>query len=207
MEQTFCFVDLAGFSALTETHGDETAADLVERFTTVVEEALEGDGQRVATIGDAVFVVSANPGAALAFLARLWVRADEEPHFPALRAGLHHGEAARRGPQYYGAAVNLAARVAAQASGGQVLATASVAHPAREVGLAVQPLGAVSLKNLRGECELFAISVGAERTSDVIDPVCRMRVSRQRAAAHLDFEGTQHWFCSRECLQQFVKER
>ncbi len=110
-----------------------------------------------------------------------------------------------RDEQGIGTAVNLAARIAAQASGGQVLATASAATAAREAGLAVHALGPVSLKNLRGECELFAISVGPSGSDDVIDPVCRMRVSRERAAAHLELGDTQYWFCSRECLKRFAE--
>jgi len=37
MQGTFGFVDLAGFSALTETHGDQTAVDLATRFTSLVD--------------------------------------------------------------------------------------------------------------------------------------------------------------------------
>lgn len=33
VEATFCFVDLAGFTALTEAHGDDAAADLIARFS------------------------------------------------------------------------------------------------------------------------------------------------------------------------------
>lgn len=202
MERTFCFVDLAGFSALTETHGDEAAANLVDNFTALVDGVLKDDGVRVATIGDAVFLVSPDPASALRLLERLWRRADEEPDFPALRAGVHHGEAARREHQYYGMAVNIAARVAAQASGGQVLVTAAIAPVAREHGLAVRSLGPVTLKNLRGALELFAVQL--MQSADVIDPVCRMRVSPQRAAAHLELDGVEHWFCSRDCLQRFI---
>lgn len=205
MERAFCFVDLAGFTALTETHGDDTAADLVEHFSAVVDGVLCGDGSRVQTIGDAVFLVSPGPSAALAILGRLWRRADEEDHFPALRAGVHQGEAAKRGDQFYGTAVNVAARVAAQAGGGQVLATEVVAGAAREAGLAVHSLGAVSLKNLRDPIQLFDVGLGAG-SPEAIDPVCRMRVSRSRASAHLELEGREHWFCSRECLERFLRE-
>jgi adenylate cyclase len=148
MEATFCFVDLAGFSALTEAHGDDTAADLALRFTGLVTETLAGDGRLVKTIGDAVLVVSPSPLRGIQFISRLWRRATAEPDFPVLRAGLHHGVAVERGDDLFGSAVNLAARVAAEARGGQVLATAWVADAARGSGLSVTPLGTVTFRPL-----------------------------------------------------------
>jgi len=206
MEQTFCFVDLAGFSALTETHGDETAANLIERFTAVVEEVREGEGQLVGTNGDAVFLVAREPVRALAILGRLWRRVESERDFPTLRAGLHHGEAAQRAHQFYGTAVNIAARVAAQASGGEVLGTEPIATAARAAGIFVRPLGRVTLKNLRDALELFSIAVAGEARTEIIDPVCRMRVVPEDAGAHLELDGEEYWFCSRECLRLFVGE-
>lgn len=60
MEATFGFVDLAGFTALTEAHGAEAAADCVHRFVRSVEEALADEGRLIERIGDAVFVTT-NP--------------------------------------------------------------------------------------------------------------------------------------------------
>ena len=53
MEQTYAFVDLAGFSALTGAHGDTPAADLVERFTELVDPTLAGDAVVTKRTGDA----------------------------------------------------------------------------------------------------------------------------------------------------------
>ena len=205
MKRTFSFVDLAGFTALTETHGDETAADLVEHFTDVVDGALGKDGARVQTIGDAVFLVSREPSAALCVLKRVWQRADEERHFPALRAGVHHGDATQRGNQFYGTTVNVAARVAAQAAGGQVLGTEVVADAARKDGLTVRSLGLVALKNLREPIHLFGLGLGGA-APDAIDPVCRMRVTPSETSVHLELEGQEFWFCSRACLERFLRE-
>ena len=46
---------------------------------------------------------------------------------PAVRVGLHHGTAVERDGDYFGAAVNLAARVSAEANGGEVLLTGHTA--------------------------------------------------------------------------------
>lgn len=60
---TVAFVDLAGFTAMTDTHGDEEAATLAERFAALARLSL-GPGERlVKTIGDAVMLDAPNPAA------------------------------------------------------------------------------------------------------------------------------------------------
>jgi class 3 adenylate cyclase/YHS domain-containing protein len=205
MQGTFCFVDMAGFSALTEAHGDDTAARLAMRLAELVERAVSREGRLVKTIGDAAFVVTATPRDAVRFISRLWKATIDEPDFPVLRAGLHHGEAVERGDDVFGAAVNVAARVAAQARGGQVLLTAAVADAARGEGYAITPLGRVALRNVREPVELFALEL-ARDTSDIVDPVCRMRVSPQHAAGQLRIDGVEYWFCSLACVRAFAAD-
>lgn len=121
--KTFVFLDLAGFSALTETHGDEAGAELAGRFESLARDSLGTGDELVAMIGDAAFLTSPEPRKALELLSRIRNRADAELNFPALRAGVHHGEAIRSADTYFGTAVNIAARVAAEARGGQTLGT------------------------------------------------------------------------------------
>jgi adenylate cyclase len=206
MEATFCFVDLAGFTALTEAHGAEAAADCVQRFGRSVEDALAGEGRLIERVGDAVFVTTPTAGPAVRFLVRLFTSTAHEQDFPVLRAGLHHGEALERDGSFFGATVNLAARVAAQARGGQVLATAPVAAAARGEGVEVSSLGMFTLRNVRDPVELFALEVceSLDAGADAIDPVCRMRVSRQQAAGQLRFDGVEYWFCSLGCAAAFA---
>ena len=203
MEATFGFVDLAGFAALTEVHGDHAAADLVEHFTQIVGELLPGDGRLVKTIGDAVLVTIPTPAVALDFVERLWTRATAEAGFPTLRAGLHHGEAVERAGDVFGAAINLAARVTSHAGGGEVLATQGVAEAARAQHRHVRALGPVALKNLGLPVELFAIACGAGIERKAIDPVCRMRVDPESAVGHLRIDETDFWFCSLDCIARF----
>ncbi len=205
MEGTFCFIDVAGFTALTEAHGAEAAADLVDRFTSVVKNALTERDRFIDRIGDAAFVVSVQPDDAVCFITRLFNAAVEEPNFPALRAGLHHGEALERGNSYYGATINLAARVAAQAGGNQVVATVRVAEAARRREIEVESLGLVALRNVRDPVELFTLNVLAKEQFEVIDPVCRMRVYREKAAGRLHHDGVDYWFCSLDCVRQFAE--
>ena len=87
-EATFCFVDLAGFTALTEAHGDEDAADVASRFAELTRGALGPSDCLIKTIGDAVLVTSPSAGDGIELVERLLQGAMNEPMFPALRVGM-----------------------------------------------------------------------------------------------------------------------
>jgi adenylate cyclase len=107
---TFGFIDLAGFTALTEAHGDQEAVGLLDRFERLVDAALAGAGTRIKSIGDAVMLRFGDPASAVAGVARVFTGCADEPSFPLPRAGLHHGTAVPRDGDWFGATVNLAAR-------------------------------------------------------------------------------------------------
>jgi class 3 adenylate cyclase/YHS domain-containing protein len=202
------FVDIAGFTALTDTHGETAAADLVEGFTDLVRRSIEPRGPLQSLIGDCAFLVFPDPVAAVEALASLYAAIADRANFPIIRTGLHHGPALLRKDQHFGTTVNLAARVAAQATGGRILCTRSVADvvagtPIRNVELRHQ--GATSLKNLPEPVELFEIVLASLVREYAIDPVCKMQVDTRDAAGDLQFDGKRYWFCSLECVQRFAK--
>ncbi len=204
IQSTFCFIDLEGFTALTEAHGDEDAAELATRFAKLTKAALGPRDRLIKTIGDAVLVTSPDPAGGVALVERILERAAKIPKFPSLRAGLHHGGAVVREGDVYGAAVNLAARVAAEAHAGEVLGTDAIATAARAAGIPVAELGSVPLKNVRGVVTLFSLGlvVGADATP--IDPVCRVPVDRREAVGRLRWQGTEYFFCSMTCAAAFA---
>jgi class 3 adenylate cyclase/YHS domain-containing protein len=204
IEATFCFVDLAGFAALTEAHGDEDAADVATRFADLTRAGLGSGDRLVKTIGDAVLVTCPTPGSGVALVERLLTIVAAQPRFPSLRAGLHHGEAIERDGDVFGAAVNLAARVAAEAHAGEVLGTEPIAAAARECGIPVVELGSVLLKNVRGTIPLFSLALVLGTNETPVDPVCRVPVDRRSAAGRLCYQGTEYWFCSLTCAAAFA---
>ena len=205
-EHTFLFVDLAGFTALTEAHGDEHAADLAERFVSIVESELDGESRLVKTLGDAVLLVAEDPASGLRTCRSVLERLDREPDFPVPRSGIHHGPAVERSGEFFGSAVNLTARLAAQAHGGQVLATSHVAEAARVLGYPVVDLGEFALKNIAERVRLFDVHIGPRSDAIAIDPICRMKVDIDQAAGRLRVEGVDHWFCSLECAATFLRD-
>ncbi|HEU0191599.1 MAG TPA: adenylate/guanylate cyclase domain-containing protein [Mycobacterium sp.] len=198
---TVAFVDLAGFTALTEMHGDLEAADLADRFASITRSVLTTGDRLVKTIGDAVLVVSADADSGLRVVQRLIERSYADPRFPDVRAGLHHGPVVRRNGDVFGATVNLAARIAGRAASGQVLATGVVAE--RAAAILVTDLGQVQLRNIDESVRLFELDFGL-RPDVVVDPVCRMLVRTSAATIRLQMRGTEFLFCGLDCAAKFA---
>jgi adenylate cyclase len=209
-QQTFLFADLSGFTALTEAHGDEEAADLVAEFTGVVRDLLpEHAAREVKTIGDAVMIRCSRADAAVELGLRIVEQIGARDRFPSVRVGMHSGPAAERGGDYIGATVNLAARVAGVAPGGQVLLTASTREAAGDApGIRVIELGREVFRNVVDPVLLFRArrsSEAAEREFPV-DPVCRMGVDPVSCAGVLRYQGAEFHFCSLECVRAFAAD-
>ena len=201
---TFGFVDLAGFTALTEEQGDFDAADVATRFAALARDALGAGDRLIKTIGDAVLVTSPEPGDALDFVERLLAAAVADKRLPALRVGLHHGPAIERDGDVFGAAVNLAARVVAEAYAGEVLATAAVAEVAKERGIPVVDIGPVALKNVGDATMLSSLGFMVGASESAICPVCQHVVDRRAAAGQLRYEDTLYSLCSLTCAAAFA---
>jgi class 3 adenylate cyclase/YHS domain-containing protein len=204
IEATFGFIDLAGFTALTEEHGDFDAADVATRFAELTRAALGPRDHLVKTIGDAVLLTSPTPETALELVDRLLTSTTSEKTLPALRAGLHHGTSIERDGDVFGAAVNLAARVAAEAYAGEVLVTEGIAAVAREQGLPVVDIGLVSLKNVSQATALSSLGFMVGAIESEIDPVCQAIVDRRAAAGQLSYQHRAYWFCSLTCAAAFA---
>jgi adenylate cyclase len=160
MRVAIAFADLAGYTQLTEEEGELTAVDAVERFVEAVERSLPENARVIKTIGDEAMVIGTD-AAALAEWAVAFLEAHRERPRP--RIAIHDGAALYRDGDYYGRDVNIAARVAARAAGGEVLVTAPVAdqvgraagHPPR---LRYEAIGDVRLKGFEAPIELFLLT-------------------------------------------------
>ena len=204
---TFMFADIAGFTALTEAHGDLEAAQVVDDFCDSVRtEMAGGSGAFVKTIGDALMLRIPDPAEAV----RLGVRIVEGLMYdqaPSVRVGLHHGPALERGGDYLGATVNVAARVSALAKGGEVLLTGQTAALVPDLDdVYFESRGRHDLRNVRESVELFAaLGIGARAEHLALDPVCNMVVDPDRAAGRLMHEGRAYFFCTLTCAGEFAR--
>lgn len=204
---TFCFVDIAGYTALTDSHGERAAADLVDEFHALIRSAVHTQGTVQELSGDNAFIVFPDPVVAVQAIGTLCGSVAGLQHFPLLRVGLHHGAALLRSGRYFGSTINIAARTAAQALGGDILCTASVAGylaSSGRSGLSVTPVGKVKLKNLPGKVDLYRIAQAAAPRQLAIDPVCQMQVDMHDAVSRWQFGGRWYWFCSTACHRRFA---
>ena len=102
--QTFLFADLSGFTALTEAHGDEQAADLVGGFCVAVRQLLaEHQAQEIKTIGDALMLRTGDAAAAIRLGLCIVHDVGARHGFPLVRVGMHTGPAVERGGDWFGA--------------------------------------------------------------------------------------------------------
>src|SRR3954463_14801529 len=208
-EANFVFADIAGFTALTEAHGDEEAALLAADFSDAVKSELAAcEGTHVKSIGDALMLRIPDPAQAIVLGLRIAGELMRDHGAPAVRVGLHHGSAVERDGDFFGATVNLAARVSAAAVGGEVLLTAQTAALAPAIeGVVYESRGRRELRNVREPVELVAaIRLGeATDTQLAVDPVCQMAVDPERAAGRLTYEGAAYFFCTLECAGEFAR--
>jgi adenylate cyclase len=208
-DATFAFADIAGFTALTEAHGDEHAVELIDEFAAAVRANLTPvGGEHVKTVGDAIMLRIPEPGDAIRVGLTITGELMRDHGAPAVRVGMHHGPAVERDGDYFGASVNLAARVSAVAAGGEVLVTGHTAALVPDLeGVFYEPRGRHSLRNVREPVELFAaVPVGDAHDALPTDPVCRMAVDPARAAGQLMHDGTAYFFCSLQCAGDFAHD-
>jgi class 3 adenylate cyclase len=156
--RTVLFVDLSGFTPLTETVGDEAAARMVERFSDSVRDcALAADGQIVKQIGDEFMLVFPHPVRAIAFGVAIRSVLRQDPSFPAVRIGAHAGSVLYREGDYLGANVNLAARVTSAAQSDEFVVTRSIVEGAPESNARFVALGERNLKGVAEPVALFRV--------------------------------------------------
>jgi adenylate cyclase len=140
------FLDLVGYTRLTEEQGDQAAAELAEALAVLVNRSSgEHGGVPVKWLGDGVMVHFRDPAGAVLAALRL-VAQLPEAGLPPAHVGVAAGPVVVQGGDYFGRTVNLAARIAARAGAGQVLVSQRVAESALAEGVSF-----VELEELRLE--------------------------------------------------------
>jgi adenylate cyclase len=142
-----CFLDLVGYTRLTEEQGDQAAAELAGRLAGLVDRSSrEHGGVPVKWLGDGVMVHFRDP--ARAVLAALQMSEQlPEAGLPPAHVGVAAGPLVVQGGDYFGRTVNLAARIAAHASASRVLVSERVAEAAPQ-GVTYVELGLVQLEGI-----------------------------------------------------------
>jgi adenylate cyclase len=149
-----CFLDLTGYTRLTQERGDQAAAEVATRLATLVRRsAQEHGGTPVKWLGDGVMFYFREPAAAV--LASLeMVEAVGRQGLPPAHVGIHAGPVVFQDGDYFGRTVNLAARIADYARPGEVLVSQEVVDAAEGGPVAFTEVGPVELKGVPGTLRL-----------------------------------------------------
>jgi adenylate cyclase len=150
-----CFLDITGYTRLTEERGDEAAADLAARLAAMVRRSSqEHGGQPVKWLGDGVMFYFEDPGKGV--LAALDMVEGVATHaLPPAHVGIHAGPVVFQEGDYFGRTVNIAARIAEYARPGEVLVSREVVDAAAGTPVTFTEIGPVELKCVSGPPRLY----------------------------------------------------
>jgi adenylate cyclase len=149
-----CFLDLTGYTRLTEERGDEAAADLATRLAGLVRRSAQGHGGTpVKWLGDGVMFYFREPAAAVLAAVEL-VEVVGRQGLPPAHVGIHVGPVVFQDGDYFGRTVNLAARIAEYARPGEVLVSQEVVDAADGGPVTFTEIGPVELKGVPGPVRL-----------------------------------------------------
>lgn len=158
VDRTFAFIDLSGFTAYTDAHGDDEAVKVLSGFRAVVREIASRRAVRVAKwLGDGAMLVAVEtePGVEAVIDIEAGIDAIKSPL--ALRAGMAAGPVLLfEGDDYIGAAVNLASRLCDMAHPHEVLAPSDMVSSLL-VNTKVLPIGARNVSGFAQPIEIVRL--------------------------------------------------
>jgi adenylate cyclase len=151
-----CFLDITGYTRLTEERGDAAAADLAEQLGRLVRRtSLKHGGRPVKWLGDGVMFFFRDPGPGVVAALEM-VEGLTEAGLPPAHVGLHTGPVIFQEGDYYGQTVNVAARIGEFARPGEVVVSQAVVDASDGAGVSFTEIGPVELKGVAGPVRLQA---------------------------------------------------
>src|SRR4030095_11448931 len=208
MEQNIAILiaDLSGYTALTETHGATTAADLIDKYLKIVQESLVGESELHQRVGDEVMIVSISPDHLISTAIMLIQNCSKEHLFLQVHGGLHYGRILKRSDHYFGSPLNLTSRIAAKANKGTFWCSAEFVNALSDrSSFNFCSKGKHSFKNVSEENEVFELVIDHNNFFH-IDPVCRMLIHKtETAIPHPREENI--FFCSENCFGIYMRNK
>jgi adenylate cyclase len=154
-----CFLDITGYTRLTQERGDDVAVGLAKKVARLVERtSIRYGGKPVKWLGDGVMLYFDDPGPGVR-AALETVEGLASAGLPHAHVGLHSGPVLYQEGDYFGQTVNLTARIADFARVDEVLVTQTVADASKEDGIAFVDVGDVELKGVSGTVHLLRANI------------------------------------------------
>jgi adenylate cyclase len=150
-----CFLDITGYTRLTQERGDDAAAELATTMARLVQRSsVQHGGKPIKWLGDGVMFYFGDPGPGVRAALEM-VDGLAAAGLPPAHVGLHAGPVLFQEGDYFGQTVNLSARIADYARQGEVLVTRAVADAAQDDAIAFADIGPVELKGVSGTVHLL----------------------------------------------------
>jgi adenylate cyclase len=151
------FLDLTGYTAVAEEHGDQAAAELASGLAGVVNQAAQAhNGRAVKWLGDGVMFHFTDPGRAILAALDLIEQTEHAIRVPA-RMGINAGTVIAQEGDYFGSTVNIAARIADYAQPHEVLVSEDTREVAHADGVEFELIGDVPLKGVSQSVRLHRV--------------------------------------------------
>jgi adenylate cyclase len=158
-----CFLDLTGYTRLTEQHGDQAAADTAAKLNRLVRRsAAKHQGKAIKWLGDGVMFLFQRAGPGIVSALEMVTEA-EKSGLPPAHVGLHSGAVLFQQGDYFGATVNIASRISDYARPGEILVSQEALDEAKDVNLDFREIGLVELKGVTRPVRLHS----AQRPADL----------------------------------------
>jgi class 3 adenylate cyclase/YHS domain-containing protein len=205
VHRSFAFVDVSGFTAMTETEGDEHAVEVITAFRALLREICGRRGVRIAKwLGDGVMLVCVETVPLLETILELHhvvCTVSSPAQAVSIRSGITSGDVIlMEGDDYIGHCVNVAARLCDLALGGEALADTSVMHDLPRWGMAVAQRD-VALRGVEKPVTASTIAMRTQEAGSSMDPICGIPLSAATAEAMArDHKDRVVYFCSPGCL-------
>jgi adenylate cyclase len=151
------FLDISGYTRLTEERGDEAARDLATSLGDIVRRtSAQHGGRTVKWLGDGVMFHFPEPSRGVVACLEMSSTVISAG-LPPAHVGISAGPVLAQGGDYFGRTVNAASRIAGYARQGEVLVSHEVVEAAPSLAGMVmfEAIGPVELKGLAGALDLF----------------------------------------------------
>jgi adenylate cyclase len=205
VQRTFGFIDVSGFTALTELEGDERAVDVLTAVRSLLRDICSRRGVRIAKwLGDGVMLVCVETRPLVETVLEIHHVVDTVSgpvETVSIRSGITSGEVIlMEGDDYIGHCVNVAARLCDLAPAGEALADPSVMSSLPSWGVATEERE-VSLRGVEKPVPASSIRMARPGEDGGRDPICGLPLNVDTAdeIAH-DAHGSVVLFCSVGCL-------
>jgi class 3 adenylate cyclase len=157
------FSDIEDSTTLNNRIGDRAWARLISGHARLVQRNVKNNsGHVVKSQGDGFMVAFAQPEQAVRCAIDIQHALHKRPNKIRVRIGIHTGKSVRRGDDLFGRNVAMAARVAAQADGGEILVSDSVRAAIQEAGdqddVSFDEGRDAELKGFKGTYRLYAVN-------------------------------------------------